>query len=111
MTTEATTTATGTPGAEHDEGTVLEQIAAMLRELPDAGLDDAEITRETLFHDDLELESIDLVALAGSLREHYGERVNVALFIADLELDEIIALTVGQLVDYVAESLRAAERG
>ncbi len=27
----------------------------------------------TTFHDDLELESIDLVALAGQLREHYGE--------------------------------------
>ena len=33
-------------------------------------------------------------------------RVNFAEFIADLELDEIIALTVGQLVDYVVASLR-----
>ncbi|MDO0924671.1 acyl carrier protein [Streptomyces sp. TG1A-8] len=107
MTTEATTTTA--PGT--DESTVLAQIAAMLRELPDAGLEDAEIGRETLFHDNLELESIDLVSLAGVLREHYGERVNLALFIADLELDEIIALTVGQLADYVAASLRAAEEG
>jgi acyl carrier protein len=110
MTTEASTTVAA-QGAEHDESTVLAQIAGMLRELPDAGLDDAEIDRDTLFHDDLELESIDLVALAGALREHYGDRVNVALFIADLELDEIIALSVGQLVDYVAGSLRAAEQG
>ncbi|MDK0518091.1 acyl carrier protein [Streptomyces sp. ML-6] len=81
----------------------------MLRDLlAEEGLDDVEIDRETTFHDDLELESIDLVTLAGSLREHYGEKVNVALFVADLELDEIIALTVGQLVDYVTESLRAA---
>ncbi|MET7637167.1 phosphopantetheine-binding protein [Streptomyces sp. NPDC005438] len=109
MTTEATTTSDGTV-READENTVLERIATMLRELPDAGLEDAEITRDTLFHDDLELESIDLVALAGALREHYGERVNVALFIADLELDEIIKLTVGELVDYVAESLRTSER-
>ncbi|AEM85768.1 acyl carrier protein [Streptomyces violaceusniger] len=92
-----------------DEDTVLAQIAATLRELPDAGLEDAEISRETLFHDDLELESIDLVTLAGLLREQYGERVNLALFIADLELDEIIALTVGQLADYVTASLRATE--
>ncbi|GAA1720301.1 acyl carrier protein [Streptomyces yatensis] len=105
MTTEATT-----PKAlSIDEDTVLAQIAATLRELPDAGLEDAEISRETLFHDDLELESIDLVTLAGLLREHYGERVNLALFIADLELDEIIALTVGQLADYVTASLRATE--
>ncbi|MFE3602234.1 acyl carrier protein [Streptomyces sp. NPDC059096] len=105
MTTEAITpTAFGI-----DEDTVLAQIAATLRELPDAGLEDAEIGRETLFHDDLELESIDLVSLAGLLREHYGERVNLALFVADLELDEIIALTVGRLADHVTASLRATE--
>ncbi|MEV0259895.1 acyl carrier protein [Streptomyces sp. NPDC050617] len=81
----------------------------MLRELlAEYGLDDAEIARETTFHDDLELESVDLVGLSGALREHYGDRVNFAAFIADLELDEIIALTIGQLVDYVVESLRAA---
>ncbi|MFD3483163.1 MULTISPECIES: phosphopantetheine-binding protein [unclassified Streptomyces] len=84
-------------------------ITAMLRTmLEEDGLDDAEITRGTTFHDDLELESIDLVTLAGSLREHYGDQVNLALFIADLELHEIIALTVGELVDYVAASLHRA---
>ncbi|MGH3311066.1 MAG: acyl carrier protein [Streptomyces sp.] len=84
----------------------------MLRALlEDYGLDDAEIGRETTFHDDLELESIDLVALAGSLRERYGDRVNFAAFVADLELDEIIALTVGQLADFVVASLRATEQG
>ncbi|MFE4175861.1 acyl carrier protein [Streptomyces sp. NPDC056909] len=95
-----------------DGDSVLADITGMLRELlAEDGLDDAEITRETTFHDDLELESIDLVTLAGSLREHYGDRVNVALFIADLELDEIIALTVGELADYVAASLRAGTEG
>ncbi|WP_431047939.1 phosphopantetheine-binding protein [Streptomyces sp. P1-3] len=83
----------------------------MLRTLlEEYALDDAEITRETTFHDDLELESVDLVTLSGSLREHYGDRVNFAAFIADLELDEIIALTVGRLVDHVVVSLRATER-
>ncbi|TDC06906.1 acyl carrier protein [Streptomyces sp. 8K308] len=90
---------------------VLADIADMLRNLlADAGLDDAEIGRDTTFHDDLELESIDLVTLSGALRERYGDRVNLATFIAELELDEIIALTVGELVDHVVASLRATER-
>ncbi|MFD5030369.1 acyl carrier protein [Streptomyces sp. NPDC058220] len=95
-----------------DDAAVLADITGLLRELlEEDGLDDAEITRETTFHDDLELESIDLVTLAGKLREHYGERVNLALFIADLDLEEIIALTVGELADYVVASLRATEQG
>jgi acyl carrier protein len=96
---------TGTTSAD----TVLADIAAMLRVLlEEYGLDDAEIGRDTKFHDDLELESVDLVALSGQLREHYGEKVNFAKFIADRDLDEIIALTVGELVDHVVTSLRAA---
>ncbi|HEY3463522.1 MAG TPA: acyl carrier protein [Amycolatopsis sp.] len=96
------TTATG-------EAAVLAQLGGMLRELlAEYGLDDAEITMDTTFHDDLELESVDLVALSGQLREHYGDRVNLATFIAERDLDEIIALTVGELVRYVVASLRAS---
>ncbi|EOD63160.1 acyl carrier protein [Amycolatopsis vancoresmycina] len=91
-----------------EAATVLAALAGMLRELlEEYGLDDAEITMETTFHDDLELESVDLVALSGQLREHYGDRVNFAAFIAERDLDEIIALTVGELVRYIVASLRA----
>ncbi|MEU6153463.1 phosphopantetheine-binding protein [Actinosynnema sp. NPDC047251] len=92
-----------------DPATVLADITGMLRDLlEEHGLPDADITRGSTFHGDLELESIDLVTLSASLREHYGDRVNFAEFVADLELDEIIGLTVGELVDHVVTSLRAA---
>ncbi len=85
---------------------VLIDISAMLRTILDEyGLDEIPITRGSRFHDDLELESIDLVTLAGSLGEKYGDTVNFAEFIADLELEEIIELTVGRLVDYVTAAL------
>lgn len=90
-----------------DEATVLADISAMLRGLlEEYGLEDADITTATKFHDDLELESIDLVSLSGQLREHYGDRINFAAFIADKELEEIIALTVGELVEFVLTALR-----
>lgn len=90
-----------------DEATVLADLTRMLRVLlEEYGLEDADITMATKFHDDLELESIDLVTLSGQLREHYGDRINFATFIADKELDEIIALTVGELVVFVVEALR-----
>lgn len=90
-----------------NEVSVLADLSGMLRLLlEEYGLDDAEITMDTKFHDDLELESVDLVGLSGQLRETYGERVNFAQFIAERELDEIIALTIGELVRYIVESLR-----
>jgi len=94
------------------EAAVLNEIAGMLRVLLDEyGLDDVEITRDTKFHEDLELESIDLVSLSADLKERYGNEVNFAEFIAGFDLEEIIAMTVGQLVDHVVVSLRAAARG
>ncbi len=89
--------------------TVLAEITEMLREVLD-GYDvaDLEVTMDTTFHDDLEMESIDLVALGGRLTERYGERVNFAEFVAALDLDEIIELKVGRLVDYVVSAHQAA---
>ncbi|GAB3508257.1 acyl carrier protein [Amycolatopsis cihanbeyliensis] len=68
-----------------------------------------EITRETTFHEDLGLESIDLVTFAGILAEHFGERVNLAEHLAELDLDEVIGLRVGDIADYVARCV-AGER-
>lgn len=94
---------------EVTEAAVLADVTAMIAEVLDGyGLDDAEVTMDTTFHGDLEMESIDLVSLGGHLTERYGSRVNLAEFVADLELDEIIGLTVGRLVRYVVASLRAA---
>ncbi|WP_406836238.1 acyl carrier protein [Streptomyces sp. AHU1] len=94
-----------------DTDLVLADIAGLLARLleDEYGLDDAEIGMETTFNRDLELESIDLVTLAGLLEERYGGRVNFAEFLAGMEFDEIIELTVGRLVEYVVTSLKAAE--
>ncbi|QFU91557.1 acyl carrier protein [Amycolatopsis sp. YIM 10] len=90
---------------------ILAEITEMIEVvLADYGTGDVEIGMDTLFTDDLEMESIDLVALAGQLQERYGEQVNFAEFIAGLELDEIIGLTVGALVEHVEGALVGAVR-
>ncbi|TKA10486.1 acyl carrier protein [Actinacidiphila oryziradicis] len=77
--------------------------------LDEYGLEDVEIGMETRFNRDLELESIDLVTLAGHLEARYGQQVNFAEFLAGMELDEIIELTVGRLVEHVVQCLKATE--
>ncbi|MFI9583379.1 phosphopantetheine-binding protein [Streptomyces sp. NPDC052236] len=95
-----------------DDESVLADITGMLATLLDEyGLDDVGIGMETTFTRDLELESIDLVTLAGLLEERYGGQVNFAEFLAGMELDEIIELSVGRLVEHVVHSLKAAAAG
>lgn len=95
-------------GQDEVSPAVLAQVAGMIEEvLGEYGLADAvEITMDTTLQGDLELESVDLVALAGHVQARYAGRVDFAEFIAGLDLDELIGLTVGQLVDYVVARLR-----
>lgn len=66
---------------------------------------DIEVTQGTTFSRDLELESIEFVALAERLRQRYGERLDFTSFLAGLTIDEILALTVGAVADYITRSL------
>jgi acyl carrier protein len=85
---------------------VFDAISQMLREvLDELGTDDVEITEATSFNEDLELESIDLVSLTALIAQRWGETVNLAEFLAEKGLDEVIALKVGDLVDFVFGSL------
>ncbi|MGI5134180.1 MULTISPECIES: acyl carrier protein [unclassified Streptomyces] len=109
--TPHSTAATTGGTVQADEQTVLTDITGMLARLleDEYALDDVQIGMHTTFNRDLELESIDLVTLAGLLEERYGQQVNFAEFLAGMEFDEIIELTVGRLVEYVVTSLKAVE--
>ena len=63
------------------------------------------MTMATSFGADLELESIEFVALAELLQNHYGTQVDFVGWIAGKPLDAIIALTVGDLVEFIASCL------
>lgn len=69
---------------------------------------DTEITADTSFSDDLALESIEFVQLSEKLQEHYGARVNLVSFVGDMEIDDIMAITVGKLVGYIEAQLAAS---
>lgn len=66
---------------------------------------DVEITPETTFSRDLELESIEFVALAERLQQRYRGQVDFTGFLAGLSIDEILALSVGALAGHISRSL------
>jgi acyl carrier protein len=81
---------------------VLGDVTRMLREvIGEDWAEDFEIGMETSFSKDLELESIEFVALAEQIASEYGKRVNLAGWLATMDLEQILALRVGQLVEYI----------
>lgn len=81
---------------------VLSTISTLLVEvIGDDWGSDIEIDESTSFNGDLELESIEFVALAERLQEVYGEQVNFVEWVGEMELDDIINLNVGDLVEFI----------
>jgi len=96
-----------TPTADH-VADVLEVVQDMLVDVigPEY-LIDLTIGLDTAFDEDLELESLEFVALAERLLQHYGGQVDFVAWLATMELDEIIALSVGDLVAFIVASTDA----
>jgi acyl carrier protein len=85
---------------------VLEEVAAMIKDvIGEEWTEETVISMTTTFTYDLEVESIELISLAEKLQERYGTNVNFPVWLADKELDDIINLTVGNLVEYIAASV------
>jgi acyl carrier protein len=88
-----------------DTATVTAEVTKILYAVLGEFGTDAPIGADSTFRDDLGMESIDVVALAGRLQARYGGAVNLAQFVATLDVDSVGTLRVGQLVEHIVTSL------
>jgi acyl carrier protein len=89
---------------------VLHTLQSILREvIGEAWAQDLDITRETSFNQDLELESIEFVALAERLQAEYGRGVDFTGWLSEMELSQIIALRVGDVVEFIESCLSSSK--
>ncbi|HKY69159.1 MAG TPA: acyl carrier protein [Acidimicrobiales bacterium] len=98
------TRATDTPATDTDA--IVETIARLVHQVIGEDLDvELDITADSSFSEDIELESIEFVALGEQLQLTYGERIDLVGWFGELDLDEIIDLTVGELAEFIAACL------
>jgi acyl carrier protein len=71
----------------------------------------AAITPASRLEGDLRVESFELTALGALLQDHYGDQVDLSEFVASLDIDQLIDLSVGDLVGYVAVRMRPSAAG
>ena len=82
---------------------LLREVALMIGDvIGEEWVREKPITAETKFSQDLEMESIELASLSEKLQARYGDTVDFPAWLSGMELDDIINLTVGQLVDHIA---------
>jgi acyl carrier protein len=92
------------------EDHVLADVGTMIADvIGEDYISETEIDLDTSFYADLEIESIEFVALGEALQNKYGDRIDFPAWIATMEVDDIISMTVGGLVAHIVSSLRGAD--
>ena len=74
-------------------GEILKRVKEVL--LEKLGIDESEITEETSFQKDLDVDSLDLVEIVMELEDQFGTKIS------DEDAEEM--KTVGRAVDYILE--------
>jgi acyl carrier protein len=73
--------------------------------------EECQVGLDSTFAEDIELESIEVMEIAEKLIDTYGERVDFVAWFADMELEDLVEITVGSVVDFIVASLEQAEVG
>lgn len=93
------------PGPSDRTTALLDEVRAMLTEI--IGEDEMigiDVELGSSLAEDIELESIEFVALAEKITERHGEDVDLIDWLAEMELDDLITLTAGDVVAFLERS-------
>jgi acyl carrier protein len=80
--------------------------AALAAATGDESLLKAGISAASRLEGDLRLDSLDLTALSALLRDRHGAAVDLAGYVAGLDIEQIIGLTVADVAAYVTACLQ-----
>jgi acyl carrier protein len=67
--------------------------------------EECEVGLDSTFAEDIELESIEVMEIAEKLIETYGEKVDFVAWFADMELEDLVEITVGSVVEFIVTTL------
>jgi acyl carrier protein len=99
-----------TTGISEVEKQVLADVTGMIHEvIGEEYIVDMDIAMDTLFNRDLEMESIEFVTLAEVMRERYGDTVDFVGFLAEMNVDQVVNMAVGEVVEFIAGCLASGD--
>jgi acyl carrier protein len=87
---------------------IIRDITAVIREaVAEDWIQEFEIGANTSFNDDLDLESVEFVTIAAGLQQHFGGQIDLIGWLSTKSFDDLIALRVGNIAEFVSDSLVA----
>jgi acyl carrier protein len=71
--------------------------------------EESEITLESTFSEDVELESTEVMEIAERLMETYEDKVDFVAWFGEMELEDLVDLTLRDLIEFMVRSIEEAE--
>jgi acyl carrier protein len=71
--------------------------------------EESEITLESTFSEDVELESTEVMEIAERLMETYEDKIDFVAWFGEMELEDLVDLTLRDLIEFMVRSIMEAE--
>ena len=65
-------------------------------------VEDLDISRESSFTRDLEMDSIEIVSFSEKAKSHFGEHIDFTGWLSGMDLDQLINLKLDDIINYIA---------
>ncbi|WP_316752728.1 acyl carrier protein [Pedobacter gandavensis] len=66
-------------------------------------VEEMDITMESSFTKDLEMDSIEIVSFSEKIKIHFGAQIDFTGWLSNMDLDQLINLNLGTIVNYIEE--------
>jgi acyl carrier protein len=64
-------------------------------------VEDMDITRESSFTRDLEMDSIEIVSFSEKVKGHFGENIDFTGWLSGMDLDQLINLKLDDIIKHI----------
>lgn len=64
-------------------------------------VEDMDITRESSFTRDLEMDSIEIVSFSEKVKAHFGENIDFTGWLSGMDLDQLINLKLDDIIKHI----------
>ena len=66
-------------------------------------VEEMDITPESSFTKDLEMDSIEIVSFSEKIKAHFGDQIDFTGWLSAMDLDELINLDLNKIINYIYE--------
>ena len=66
-------------------------------------LEDIDITMETSFTKDLEMDSIELVSFSEKVKRYFGQQIDFPGWLSGMDIDQMIGLTISDIIKFIQQ--------